>query len=530
MRFRSKSFIVVLTLCLAAEAAGQEPVRDFQFAVERNPMLSFDNAAGLSTLGKEHFSEAAGSFTMHYGALVPLEGSPDSWKLNVGTRSFQRVSDRIVFSGALSYAHARGKGMGGQILMDPQDNPVNFLEEDGTTAGQKKRETYSLSGALSYSFSNRFSSGLRVDYTAADQTKFKDPRFLNVVMDLRVAPGVMWHPSDAFALGGNLLFRHSLEQLSAGLFGTVDRQYEILVDQGGFLGNREVFEGDAGYVSTTNMRPLASERYGLSIQTMIGSRIKYYGQLSALWRTGYYGSKTSSSVVFLEFSGPEASFEGAWLIPARDGRQRIAYGLGVKYLSRRTNSYTYKSVPGMATVVEYHGQNETLTRLDLEARAEYKWEKGLSGYRPDWILSASVEGFMRRQNTVFFPVSRHQDYLNLWAHVAGERNIKRPADCFTFAAGLSFMWGTGDPKTDSDFSEGGSSTLKSFDAWLYRQFEYDTAARAGASLSFTWSLLGYRRLVPYLTVSDRFVSLLAAPQYLQSGFRNEIMLTLGVNF
>ena len=174
MRFRSKSLIVVLTFCLAASAAGQEPVRDFQLAVERNPLLSFENAAGLSSLGEEHFSEATGSFIMHYGGLVPLEGSPDSWKLNVGTRSFQRVSDRIVFAGGLSYAHARGKGMGAQILMDPSDNPVNFLEEDGTTVGQKKRETYSLYGAISYSFSDRFSAGLRVDYTAADQKKYKD--------------------------------------------------------------------------------------------------------------------------------------------------------------------------------------------------------------------------------------------------------------------------------------------------------------------------------------------------------------------
>lgn len=530
MRFRSLSFIVVLTLCLAASAAGQEPVRNFQLALDRNPLLSFDNAAGLSALGKEHFSEVTGSFTLNNGALVPLEGSPASWNVNVGTQSFCRISDRIVFSGGLSYAHFRGKDMGGQILMNPQDNPVNFLEEDSSTAGQKKRETYFLRGALSYSFNSRFSSGIRVDYTAADQTKFKDPRFLNVVMDLRIAPGVMWHPSDQFSLGANLLYRHSLEQLTAGLFGTIDRQFNILVDQGGFLGNRELFEGDAGYVSTTNMRPLTDDRYGISLQTFIGSRVKYYGQLSALWRTGYYGSRTSSSVVFFEFSGPEVNFEGAWLIPASDALQHITYGLGVKYLSRRTNSYTYKSSPGMATVVEYHGQNETLTRLDLEARVEYKWEKGLSGYRPDWILSASAEGYTRRQNTLFYPVSRHQDYLNLTAAVSGEYNLKNAANCFTFATGLSFLWGTGDPKTNDSVSDGGSTKLKSFDDWLYRQFEYDTASRAGIQLAFTWSLLRYKKVVPFLTVSDRFITLLASPQYLQGAFRNEAMLTIGVNF
>ena len=166
----------------------------------------------------------------------------------------------------------------------------------------------------------------------------------------------------------------------------------------------------------------------------------------------------------------------------------------------------------------------------MNARVAYKWEKGLSGFRPDWMLSASVEGNLRNQNVDFYPSRRHQDYLNLSAQVAGERNVKRASDCFTFAAGLSFLWGTGDPKTDDAVSNTGTSKLKSFDEWLYRQFEYDTAARAGASLSFTWSLLRYKGLIPYLTVSDRFVSLLATPQYLQGGFRNEAMLTVGVNF
>lgn len=529
MRFRSIFSIVVLTLCLAAPAAGREPVRDFRLAVGRNPLLSFDNAAALTSLGEAHFSEATGSFTKDNGALIPLDASPDSWKVDVGTQSFQRISPRIVLAGALSYAYFSGNDMGGQILMNPLESPVNFLEEDGSTVGKKRRETYFLRGALAYSFSDRFSSGIRVEYTSADQAKLKDPRFLNVVMDLRVAPGVMWHASEQFSLGGNLIYRHSLEQLTAGLFGTIERQYDILVDQGGFLGVREVFEGDAGYVSTSNMRPMSNERYGLSLQTVIGTRVKYHGQLSALWRTGYYGSRTSSSVVFCEFRGPEATIEGVWLIPSRDDLHRIEYSIGAKYLSRLTNSYTYKTETGMATTVEYQGQNETLTRLDLEARAAYRWEKGVSGYRPDWVLSASAEGFMRRQDTFFYPASRHQDYLNLSALVAGERNFKRPANCFTLAAGLSFAWGTGDPKTDGALS-GGESKLKSFDEWLYRQFEYDTAMRAGASLSFTWTLLRFSRLVPYLGVSDRFVTLLSAPQYLQNGFRNEAVLTLGVNF
>ena len=201
----------------------------------------------------------------------------------------------------------------------------------------------------------------------------------------------------------------------------------------------------------------------------------------------------------------------------------------IKYLSKLTNSYVYKTEAGLSTKIEYTGQNETLTRLDLDARAAYKWEKGLSGYRPDWVLTASADAFTRRQNTLFYPSSRHQDYLNLTMNLGGERNVKTPSACFTFAAGLRFAWGTGDPKTDSSLSEG-STKLKSFDDWLYRQYEYDTAARAGGSLSFTWSLLRFGRIVPYLKLSDRFVSLLSEPEYLQGRTRNEAALTLGINF
>ena len=54
--------------------------------------------------------------------------------------------------------------------------------------------------------------------------------------------------------------------------------------------------------------------------------------------------------------------------------------------------------------------------------------------------------------------------------------------------------------------------------------------RAGGELSFTWTWLRPRRLAPYLKISDRFTSLLQAPQYLDGRFRNTAQVTLGCNF
>ena len=139
MRFRIP-FIYALALCLAVPAAGQGPVRDFQYRQDLNPLLGFGNAAGLVTLGDEGFSAASASFSKENGSLIPLEGSPDCWTAGAQTQSYRRVSDKLVFSGALQYSQFRGNGMGSQILMNPGNNAVNFLEEDLSTVGKKRRE------------------------------------------------------------------------------------------------------------------------------------------------------------------------------------------------------------------------------------------------------------------------------------------------------------------------------------------------------------------------------------------------------
>ena len=528
MRFRIP-FIYALALCLAVPAAGQGTVRDFQYRQDLNPLLGFGNAAGLASLGDEGFSAASASFSKENGALIPLEGSPDCWTAGAQTRSFRRVSDKLVFSGALSYSQFQGKGMGGQILMNPGNNPINFLEENQSTVGRKKKETYSLSGGLSWSFNEKLSAGIQIDYTAADQAKFKDPRFLNTRMDIDLAPGVMYKFSDAFSLGGNLVYKHSIEQLSAGNFGTVDKTYYILVDQGAFLGSREEFNGDIGYVSLDNIRPLADDSYGLSLQVITGSRARFYGKLSGLWRTGYYGSRTSTSVVFCEFKGPEAGLEGILDLNSGVNLHRISLAGGMKMLTNYTNSYTHKHTAGMNTVVEYHGQNRTVDKNSFAGTLAYSFFKDIRGFRPDWLFGARADAGFKSISTVIYPDYRDQSFVQTAFALDAERNIKRQKDCFTLKVSTRFATGFGNAKTDGSYS-GGSSKAKSFDDWLNRQFEFDTAPRAGVSLDLAWTVLRYNKLAPYIKLSESFDSLLSEPQYLDGKTRNLAAITLGCNF
>ena len=57
-----KPLIIAMFLCLAADAAGQGNLRDFQYTKDTNPLLGFDNAAALSSFGEGGVSRAGASF------------------------------------------------------------------------------------------------------------------------------------------------------------------------------------------------------------------------------------------------------------------------------------------------------------------------------------------------------------------------------------------------------------------------------------------------------------------------------------
>lgn len=524
-----KPLFFAMFLCLAATAAGQGNLRDFQFIKDSNPWLGFDNAAALATFGEGGISRADASFLKENGSLIPLEGSPDSWTASVRTESFRRVSDKLVFGGEMSYALFMGNRMGAQVLMNPDERPINFLEENLSTAGRKKRETYSLSGSLSYALNQRTSLGFRIDYTSADQTKYRDPRFQNVLMDLSLLPGFHLRISDRFSLGANLLYRHSLEQLSAGLYGTVDREYYMLVDQGAFLGNRERFDGDIGYVSLSNARPLADDRYGVSLQFVSGNKTKLYQQVSFCWQQGYFGTRSSSSVVFCEFNGLVAGLDGKWLIPVRNRLHRIEWHADFRHLSNYTNDYSYKTDAGLATVIIYNGQNLTLSRNNLSARLAYVMDSGIRHGLPDWSFSATTDVAYRSQTCMQFPISRCQDIFRLNLSLSALRNITSGSNRLTGSAEALFAAGGGTPKADSSLGSG-TSKAKSFDDYLNRQFEYETAPRAGLGLGFTYTRLFSEKFSAFVRLQDGLSALLTAPQYLDGRLRNVATVTVGCTF
>ena len=504
----------VCFLASALVAAGQEAAerRDFNFRTETDPVMFLSNPAAVSQFN---------------GGLASLTESPDAYKAGALTESYISISPKISFHGKLAWSYFSGQDMGGPILMEPDFNPVNFLESSEATTGQKNREGYSLLGAMSYRFNEKWSSGVSFEYESADQTKVKDPRFSNILMDMRIRAGVVFTPSERLLLGASLVYRNAMEKVRGGIYGTTDKQYFIYTDKGGFYGTMFELSGDYNPIPMTEFKPMKNDFYGLSLQAISGI---FSNELEVLYRDGFYGKKASSSATFFEFSGVRAAYRADLTAPAGADLHHATLKLDYELLGNNENVFKYVTPSGQNTRVEYSGQNHILDRNSIDAELGYVFYKGMGGYLPDFSAGITAKGRARFLSTVIYPYYRNSDVITMTADAFAQKNFFSGKSVFSLDLGAGFRTGFGTPKEDGSYASTSGSNLKSFDNYLYRQFEFDTASAAGGSLGFTYTYLFSDRFALYIKLSDDFSALLAEPQYLGGRIRNVALATVGCNF
>lgn len=521
-------FTALCLLCAAFTAAGQtEPVRDFRFTVDNHPFLSLSNPALLDGFNGL-MARAEADFRKDNGKLISLTESPDSWQAGAGAEAYKRCGERLTFYGKMAWQHFSGKDMGGQVLIDPAYNPVNFLESSPLTKGNKTRERYELAGGLSYKIGPRWALGFQMNYTSADQTKIRDPRFSNVWMDLDVNAGATFKASDKLVLGASLQFRNTLELVKGGIYGVTDQQYFVQTDKGGFFGTTSPVDGDYNYISVTNPRPMMNYFLGGALQVVVNNR--FSNELRLRYRTGYYGRKSSSTATFFEFDGVQGDYKGKLLLPSGKNLQVVALEAGMESLTNRENKFQYVTPTGQNTVVNYTGQDVILKRTRLDARLSYTFHKGVDNQGTSLTLGARLDGRMLNQTTTLFPLTRKQQVISYGADLYGSKRFQ--AGKVRLTAELHALFGGGfvTPKEDSTSASTSSTSIKSYDDYLNQYFEYETALRTGGQVALTCSLPSLGRCLPYLTLWDRYLTLTSAPAYLEGAGRNVAGISIGCNF
>lgn len=516
------SLIAALLLAAASTAVGQDKGDYYQYTAT-NPYLELSNAAFLNTF-QGRIGTIKTDFRKQDGDFISLTESPDSWQTGALTESYFRVGDNLSFFGKMHWQYFQGKNMGGQIMMDPEYNPVNFLEGSLENKGIKKRETYNLVGGLSYKLGKRFAAGLKLDYTSADQTKIKDPRFSNIWMDIDANAGLSFRFAKKSIVGVSFLYRNTLEQVRGGKYGETDKQYYIQTDKGGFYGTVTELSGQYNHISDESARPMENRFYGIAAQLVISDR--FYSEFWARERSGYFGRKSSSTATFFEFSGAEMGYDGKLLLPFGRSLHMLALSARMETLTNNENKFKYITPSGQSThQVNYTGQDKILSRTGIYMDMSYSWYWGST-------FAAGIKSGARLRNgkTTLYPFWRkYKDSYSeteIWGRYAFPAGPCR----ISVEAHALYGGGGGVPKQDGSEFEASSKTIRSFDDYLYRQFEYDTAARAGGDFSVKCSLPKYGMFVPYISVEDNYISLLKAPEYLDGASRNTATITLGCNF
>lgn len=526
----SRPLLTVLCLLSAAlSAAGQQAgtVRDFPFTVETHPFLTLSNPALLDRFDGQ-VSQVQSHFRKENGGWLSPTESPDSWDAGASAQSYRRIGPNLTFFGSLGWQHFTGKDMGGQVLLDYTYNPINFLESSDNTKGTKKRERYALSGGMSYRLGRRWAAGIQLNFTSADQTKTKDPRFSNVWMDLDLKAGVSFQASDRWVLGAAFLFRNTLEQVKGGIYGTTDQQYFLQLDKGCHMGTVFELAGDYNPISVSNPRPMMNYFWGGSLQAVLDGR--FANELVFQVRNGYYGRRSSTTATFFEYGGIRAGYKGKLLIPSGRNLQVLSLEAGLETLTNLENKFRYVTPTGQNTVVEYTGQSRIMDRLLAAATLSYAWHQEADEGRPSLTLGARLDGRFRNQTTSLYPFTRRQQVTVLNADLYGEKCLPAGTVLLDFSLHALVGGGFGIPLEDSSAAETASTSIQHFDNPLFRQYEYETALHAGAELSFGIRFPVKGAWIPYVRVSDRFVSLLSAPVYLDGGRRNVAMISLGCCF
>lgn len=519
--------VFVLALALPARGQGGEGVQDYRLAKDALPWASLSNPALMDAFqGRMAMVEL--QFDTNFGGLASLTESPASYLGGASTESYYRIGERITFFGLLDWKYFSGKDMGGEVLMDPYYNPVNFLESSVETTGTRNRERYGLQGGLSFRLGRKWAAGARVSYTAADQTKVKDPRFSSIWMDLTADAGISWKPSESLTLGASFQYRNTLEMLKGGIYGTTDKQYFIQTDKGAFLGTTAELAGDYNYVPVTESRPMANQFFGGALQVVL--KDQFSAEAWFRTRDGYYGRQSSSTATFFEFGGYQAGLRSVLLLPSGNNLHRLSADFSLESLENRENQFRYITPTGQSTVVEYTGQSKVLERLDLAGSLDYAWHMGTGGYRPRFILGLKLEGRSRKQSASLFPLSRDQRISSFSADVYGQKNFPTAQALWTLELHGLAAGGLEGYREDRSDPAAVSTTIKSFDTWMNRQTEYETAFRAGGGIALEYSLLQWKSCVLYFRFSETFLILTSAPQYLAGRWRNVAKISVGCHF
>ena len=524
---------VLFSTKVVAQFKQESTLPDFDFVKQSNVRLSSQNPTSLSYLLVDKISRATVSGVYQKGKLINYYQSDNSLKGKLEAESYYRIHPQVVMHGLVSYQYFNGENMGGSAFVDPTITPFNIVEYKDSNRGEKQKETYHLVGGISYEANSYLKIGANIDYTAINYAKRKDLRHRNKVLDLEITTGLSYNLNNSLEIGANYLYQKRVEGLYFNIYGTTDKSYASLIDYGSFVGRTEGFTntGD-GYTSGRTERPLVDRYHGVATQIdwQVVPKVSFHNQIYFKQRTGYFGIKSSSSVVYSNHSADIIGYNGAVSINEKRNLHNISFGVEQNKLSNFENVYNILNIEGGLSQVEYYGDNQMLDQKVVVANASYNLFLGIDNYVPKYEFNLAANLQQRNRTTSLYPYYRIQNLTFGTISAKAKQNIVRGKNIYTLGLGLSYTTGSGNVYNDGIYAQP-SDTEKAPKTTLFNlnyEYEYLTKDRfmANPSFRYTRTLANNQSVFAQLGYSIDY----APKVHYLSQNHHTAMLSVGVGF
>ncbi len=534
-----KLFFLLLggVICSASVVAQNKNINwtDFNYVKQSEAWLTSENASGLKELTIDNISMAEIYFNKNNGKFINYYQSNNSSKLGANIESFYRLNPKTVFWGKVSYNSFEGKNMGGSVFIDPTQTPFDIVEYSDTMRGKKKLETYNLVGAISTNIYKGIFGGLKFDFTSANYAKDKDLRHKNTLLDMNVSAGLTYKIIRRLDIGVNYYYRRRVEGIEFKTYGTTDKQYQSLVSYGAFYGKMEDF-GGGRYTKGDDNRPLVDEYHGISLQAKLNitSKLDWFNEFSYKKRNGYYGKRSTSTIVYSEHNSKLIEYNGKLNYRHKNNLHSFDIVFYNEKLENLENVIKNESPDTSPDRIIYYDPLKVGDKNSYNAKVEYTINVGINNnLNPIWILKGGIDYYSRQQTASVYPFYRDQTIRKIGFNLYANNNIVKEENMYSFMLGVKYSTGSGTAKDDGFYAPPSESQIKphDIDRYLFREYDYLTSKQIKGDLGFKFS-----RLFPqigikgYASINYSFTNASGISSYMTGTNFNELTLTVGCNF
>jgi hypothetical protein len=488
MKIYTTWLLIIAGLFYAAQLGAQEQNNwtDFEYVKNENSWLTSENAAGLDKLSTDKISIIKAFYTKENGDFINFYQSDNSYSFGGLTESFYRLN-KLVFYGQMEYSNFSGKNMGGSTVFDPYFSSFDIVEYADSTAGEKKMEIYHLTGALSIPLSENLVMGLKTSYQTISYYKTKDLRHTNDLMNIETTAGLSYSPGEIADVGVNYYFRKRTENTCYQSEGNTDQQFNSLISYGSFFGTQESF-GNEGMTGSEDDNPFVDYIHGASFQIDLfpKNNFHFFNEVGIKWRSGYFGQKSSVDIQYTEHEATIFHYNGVLSLKKNENLHQLSLSFDREDLNNYEKAYQESTTEGGNTTVVYYGDNKVLDRTLSKASVLYTGNLKVSDNNPTWLINGGISFWRRDQMATLYPYYRKQDVKQLIATAMLKRNIIHDNNMYSLSLGGTYGSGSGTAKEDGSYTTA-SKNYASLDRYLYREYEYLTAARASGNIEFRYT-------------------------------------------